>query len=156
MTVATSIRQAEGHLVSYDVWDVWCMPDDSYSGNNSDWNVFVHEMSIRWQKTIVKWGTSGHSVLVVRYEDLKKDYLTQVVRMLDFLKQNYMYTDLVKKLHGGFDLFKRKHSVSDQFEHYTKEQKIKINAIIRETTEILKRHELDLLFQLRQYLTTDL
>ena len=135
---------------------LWCVLGDSCSGNNSDWNIFVHEMSIRWQKTIVKWSTSGHSVLVVRYEDLKKDYLTEVVRMLDFLKQNYMYADLVMKLRGGFDLFKRKHSVSDQFEHYTKEQKIKINTIIRETTEILKKHESDHLFQLRQYLTTNL
>lgn len=112
-------------------------------------------MSVRWQKSIVKWGGSGHPVLVVHYEDMKQDYLTQVTRMLDFLKQEYTNrTDLARKLDGGFDKFKRKHS--DQFEHYTKKQKIEINTIIAETMDILSEHELEQPFQLRQYLTTNL
>ena len=39
---------------------------------------------------IVNWfGSGGRSVLVVRYEDLERDSLTEVKRILDFLKIEY-------------------------------------------------------------------
>ena len=88
--------------------------------------------------------------MVVRYEDLKKDYLTEVMRMLDFLNQSYSRAELKVKLKGGFVDFWRNHTA--QYEHYTKEQETRINTLILQTLDILKGHRLDHLYQLRDYL----
>ena len=109
-------------------------------------------MSIRWQKTIIKWSLSSspESLLVVRYEDLKRDILKQVTRMLDFLHQDYDMTELPQI---GFDEFKRNRGKVD-FEHYIPEQKADINRMVLQTIEILKEKKLDHLFEIREYLST--
>lgn len=120
------------------------------TGNNSNWKKFAHNIGNRWQKTIIKWSTSNHSVLVVKYEDLEKDSLSQVVRMLDFLNQDYNRTELAAKLEGGFTDFQRSHG--DSYEHYTEDQKREVNAMIMETVNILKAHNLDHLFPISDYI----
>ena len=72
---------------------------------------------------------------MVRYEDLKRDKLEQVARMLDFLHQDYNRTELAAKLEAGFDDFHRKHTAMDEYDHYTKEQRAYIKSIVNSTIE---------------------
>lgn len=123
-----------------------------FAGNSSNWKKFSHNIGKRWQKTIIEWSTSNHSVLVVRYEDLKDDSLLQVTRMLYFLNSAYNRTDLMAKLKNGFTAFQRNHT--DNYEHYSGDQKREINAMIMDTISILQAHHLDHLFQIREYLAT--
>lgn len=123
-----------------------------FAGNNSDWKEFVSNISIRWQKTIIKWSSSSsnhHSVLVVHYEDVKNDSLAQVERILDFLKQNYDRTELRIKVEDGFGGVQRQHR--DEYEHYTRDQKISINEMIMKTIHTLQLHKLDHLFRIKEY-----
>ena len=91
-------------------------------------------------------------MLVVRYEDLKQDTLSQVIRMLDFLNWNYSRTELAVKLQDGFNAFQRNHTDTDQYEYYTREQRLKINSVITETVSRLKNFQQDHLFKLHEYL----
>ena len=121
------------------------------AGNNSEWQEFVRNITLRWQKTLVKWSTSNHSVLVVRYEDLKRDQTREVTRMLDFLRQHYDRRELQERLRGGYHDFRRNHTVL--YEHYTPGQRRRINAVITQTITTLTSHHLDHLFQLEEYIS---
>ena len=80
-------------------------------------------------------------LLIVLYEDLKKDMLTQTVRMLEFLKIDYNMKELTEKLEGGFDEFQRHHS--DEFEHYSDTQKAYVRSMITATMLELDSMEID-------------
>lgn len=108
----------------------------------SDWNDFVNNITTRWKKTVVKWLTSGHSVLVVCYEDLLTDVLSPVERMLDFLKFPYNHTELIVRLADGFEDFRRNHTPHSSQIHYSPSQTMNINSMITETIQELKQHNL--------------
>ena len=59
-----------------------------YTGTNSDWNDFVHEQALIWERTVLAWVSNNHNhpVLVVKYEDLKNETVAELKRMLDFLQ----------------------------------------------------------------------
>lgn len=105
---------------------------------------------MRWKKTIIEWSTSNHTVLVVKYEDLKGDSLEQVMRMLNFLGYNCSQTEVAARLKGGFTEFRRKHR--DSQDYYTDYQKRELNGIIMQTINTLKAYNLHHLFQLKEYL----
>ena len=65
-----------------------------------------------WKAYFSVWlvdGTNhGHRVLVVKYEDMKKDSLAEVKRMLDFLRFRYKENELQRRLAAGsMDSFHR-------------------------------------------------
>lgn len=97
-------------------------------------------MGERWKKTIVKWYGSAHRlnipILVVRYEDVQRDRLKEVTRMLDFLKFDYSQAEVEAALVGGFDDVRREHR--DRYEHYTDRQKHFVKSIIESTTQALQ------------------
>ena len=67
-----------------------------------------------WKKYFRVWlvdGTNhGHRVMAVKYEDMKKNSLAEVKRMLDFLRFRYKENDLQRRLAAGnMDSFKRYH-----------------------------------------------
>ena len=64
----------------------------------------------------------GHPILVVKYEDLKSDVLTQLKRMLEFLNVPYSDEELEKRLSEDYRGFHRLHK-RDDFEHFTPEQR---------------------------------
>ena len=66
-----------------------------------------------------------HPVLVVRYEDLKRDEAGEVRRMLEFLQVAYSE----ERLGASYTHFYRNHT--DTFKHFTPEQKNLINAKIK-------------------------
>ena len=113
-------------------------------------------MSTRWQKTIIKWSLPRHSrkpLLVVRYEDLKKDVLKEVMRMLKFLNHTSNATTVAAALRGGYDKLRRSHSGrGDSLQHYSHQLREKVNGMILQTLEILKESKVDHLFSIREYL----
>ena len=101
-----------------------------------DWNKYVHEAAKRWKTLLLKWLGSArqlnYPLLVVRYEDLKRDKLEQVARMLDFLHQDYNRTELAAKLEAGTDDFHRKHSPTEDYDHFTEDQRSFVKSMIED------------------------
>ena len=124
------------------------------SGNNSEWDEYVHAIGERWQKTIVEWFVKSvnfsRPIMVVRYEDIKEDHVTQVERMLRFLEFPFDKRQLEEKLNREFKTFKRPHK--EEFEHYTSEQKKYVNTILLDTIRILTQHKMEQFFKLEDYL----
>lgn len=88
--------------------------------------------------------------MVVRYEDIKADHVTQVKRMLTFLEHPIDGDALDMKLNDGFVAFRRTHK--EDFEHYSSEQKKFINSMLYDTIKILTQHNMEHLFRLEDYL----
>lgn len=88
---------------------------------------------MKWFGSAVK---QNYSLLILRYEDLKKDSLTQIVRVLDFLNQDYKKTELATKLQDRFKEVQRNHTC--QFEHYTDNQKAYVRSMIASTMDKLQ------------------
>ena len=81
-----------------------------------------------------------HPVLVVRFEDLKRDIVTEVKKMLDFLEFPYLEARLEERLQKGYTQFLRSHD--DHFEHYTKEQTAHVNKAIRTIITRLRENDI--------------
>ena len=119
-----------------------------YLGTNKKWNSFVHYEVRRWQEIIQHWliegGKAGNEVLVVHYEELKKNREIQVKRMLNFLGVN-----LSKAPNQDFSTFHRRHE--KEFEPYTKKQKQYVLTAIRNTIRELEQSNIKSEVNLTQY-----
>ena len=115
-------------------------PFSRLPGSNKQWEAHVYAMGERWKKTIVKWYGSARRlnipILVVHYEDVQRDHLKQVVRILDFLDFSYGQTEVEAALVSDFDDVRRKHK--EKYEHYTNQQKHFVRSIIESTIEALE------------------
>ena len=89
-------------------------------------------------------------VLVVFYEDLKRDTATDLKSMLDFLDYPYNTAQLNSTVQEGYSSYYRNHT--DTFEHYTPEQKAFVNKVILQTAEMVQKtvHK-DIASRLRGY-----
>ncbi len=90
-------------------------------------------------------------LLVVKYEDLKSDKLTQVKRMLDFLGVPYSDELLEQRLSKGFGKFKRKHS-AEEFDHFTAGQREGVTNRTMEIIELLRQRNSGETYGIDQYL----
>ena len=80
---------------TYETEIVLCMS----AGNNSDWDEFVRSRARRWVQ-MMEWplqSSTQHPVLLIKYEDLKRDVVATVAKMLDFL--GYPYTGRYVHIH---------------------------------------------------------
>ena len=89
-------------------------------------------------------------MLVVRFEDIKRDRVGQVEKMLNFLNFEYTHTDIPDKIQEDFTMFRRDHDI-DQFEHYTVRQRRLVNTYILRTARELKRYDTNNSFRLEEY-----
>lgn len=87
-------------------------------------------------------------VMVVRYEDVRKNKVEQVERMLRFL--NYTHSEITDKIQEDFTMFRREHG-RDQFEHYTTKQRRLVNDIIMKTARELRVYDVNNSFRLEEY-----
>ena len=80
----------------------------SHIGDNQDWNAFVHTQAVEWQKTVLGWtvNSAGHSVIVVKYEDMKTKHLKELQKMLHFLRVPYTETQFQSVVTREYDMFK--------------------------------------------------
>ena len=75
--------------------------------------------------------------LVIRYEDLKSDTLSQVKKMLNFLKVPVSDQLLEARMSTRYEKFHRSHP--QEFEHYTPEQKQWVLEAVQEVINMLRK-----------------
>ena len=80
---------------------------------------------------MLNWVLSDHKhpVHVVNYEDLKRDTVGEVEKILDFLQFPYSHDELAERLREDYTVFQRPHT-NDTFEHFYPEQKEKLRTTL--------------------------
>ena len=122
--------------------------------HNPDWDAYMYSNAVVWQDTVVGWLVNNHNhrVMVVKYEDLKRNTNSEVTMMLDFLEYPYSLPALTKRLARTYDEFHRRSSNATSFNHFTPEQQEFVNTVIRNTIRILQSHRLLEVCDIRDYL----
>ena len=124
------------------------------AGENKEWNMYVYIQTLKWQRTILAWvvNNMGHSVLVVKYEDMKANMSKELRRMLNFLQVPYTEAQFQSVVTSGYEKFRRHHSSQDDYDHYTSEQRAFVNSVIRTTHSILEEYYLSEICSVHEYL----
>ena len=124
------------------------------AGENKEWNMYVYIQTLKWQRTILAWvvNNMGHSVLVVKYEDMKANMSKELRRMLNFLQVPYTEAQFQSVVTSGYEKFRRHHSSQDDYDHYTSEQRAFVNSVIRTTHSILEEYRLSETCSVHEYL----
>ena len=90
-----------------------------------------------WVGTLTRRGVP---LLVVQFEQLREDTITELGRMTEFLGMNLEDNELRKRLGRGYDRFKRKHRHGENFQHFTADQ----IAVVRRHIQRAKRNLADI------------
>ena len=100
------------------------------------------------------WVVSGknHPVLLVKYENLKDNMLSEVKRMLRFLKVDFSDKEVESRVAAGFNAFQRKHSGRD-FDPYTPELRHYVQSKVNASVHFLEAHNLGHLVQIQDYVS---
>ena len=89
--------------------------------------------------------------LVVRYEDLKKDTIKEMKRVVDFLGFSHISeADITNKLGEGYNNFYRNHT--DNFGHFTEKQKAVVQHQVVKTINKLREIGRDNVVPIHKYL----
>ena len=127
-----------------------------YVGENPDWETIIHKQAQKWKNMIYNHiikRRPTHPLLVVRYEDLKRDLVGEVQRMLDFLDITIERDELVQRLQqNSFSKYHRNHTRSSQFNPYTPSQIKYWNSVIADMENSLQSNGITYFIPLRSYL----
>ena len=121
--------------------------------DNEDWDKFVRVRAKRWRDHVTGWimAAKYNPLHIVRYEDLKKDTVKEMKKVMDFLGfSDISDSDIKERLGEGYNTFYRNHK--DIFSHYTQEQKEFVHQRVEETIEIVKDQGKENLFPIDLYL----
>ena len=123
-----------------------------FPGANPEWNEMVLKQTGKWKLMMKNYliNHGDHPVLVVRFEDLKRDAFTEIKRVLDFIQFPYSDHTLEQRIQDGYTHFHRNHT--DLFEHYTVEQREHLNSVIRDIIRLLHLNGKADIIGLQQYL----
>ncbi len=88
--------------------------------------------------------------MILRFEDVKRDKVSEVKKMLQFIDFPFDEKTVQERLQGDFGLFRRNHT--ETFEHYTVEQKKWVNNMLLEMIAILQNNGLEDEFRLQEYI----
>lgn len=100
----------------------------------------MKNLTTRWTKTLLEWASPDHPVMLTRYEDLQKNPIHEIERILKFLKFPYQQVELTKKLVNGFNAFKRPHETStDRLQYYSFAQIQSIRGAVTATAKELEK-----------------
>ena len=115
-----------------------CMPY-LFLGDKIEWEEFTKMFIKVWESYFDGWVLSGmkRDLLVVKFEDLKKDTINEAERMLMFLKVPFSREDLKKRLSEDFKQFHRPHP--KKFEYFTPEQEKHVRERVESVVALLKR-----------------
>ncbi len=99
----------------------------------------MKNLTMRWTKTLLEWVSPDHPVMITRYEDIQKNVVKEIERILKFLKFPYQQPELTAKM-LGFDAFKRPHKTPpDRFQFYSKAQIRSIKEAVTTTAQELEK-----------------
>ena len=122
---------------------------------SKDWLHFSNDYLDAWKTRMVSWiidnNAEKHPVHVVRYEDLQRDTVGEVEKILDFLRFPYTHMEVVRKLNDNYTDFKRSHNHTN-FQHFSDHQKNKLRVTLTETWELAKTKDKAELLRLDEYI----
>ncbi len=87
----------------------------------------------------------------MRYEDLKRDVMTQLKRMLEFLEIPYSKEAVEKRMRKTYDNFHRRHDDND-FDYYTFEQREYVIGQVQEAVELMRSRNNGVTYGIEEYL----
>ncbi len=90
--------------------------------------------------------------MVVKFEDLKTNTVTEVMRMLDFLQAPYTREKILEVVTGGFDEFRRGHHIPS-LEYFTLKQVEHVRDVLRTTWSLLDLKKLTYMCNVLNYYT---
>ena len=116
-----------------------------------EWDKYLHYYLKSWKEQLQLWVIlqDKHPVHILRYEDLKKDTIGELKKVLDFLSVSYNLDFLTKS--SGYTEFYRPHKNTD-FKHYSKEQKELLRDTLTKAVELTAEHNKSQLLRLEEYL----
>ena len=82
-----------------------------FIANNSEWERHVKQQAHNWRTAVTRWlAYKEIPVLIVGYENLRKDTYNELKRILDFIGYPYSEEDLVCAVKNSGENFHRKHT----------------------------------------------
>ena len=133
---------------------VFCVLYYFLSPATEEWIKFSHKYLEKWKERTINWVFDNvrHPVHVVRYEDLQRDAVGEVEKILDFLNFPYTHDDIIAKLGLDYTDFKRQHRQQDDFQYFTAEQKKDIEVYLSDMIDMAERKGKSHLFHFEEYL----
>lgn len=121
-------------------------------GENERWQDYVSGQARRWMSMLIRWVIKNRTypVLLVKYESLQNDTVSQVKRILDFLGVHYGEQHVEGVLKKQAQMFHRRHS--KDFDPYTPAQRSYVRSIVDETITLIEKSKLSDLIDINDYL----
>lgn len=122
---------------------------------SKDWDEFLHTYMNAWLTRLRNWvlnQTPEHPVVVVKYEDLKKDTMTEVEKILTFLGFSFDENYVSQRLAEDFTMFKRPHSKESEFERYTGDQLQHMKSVVLQAIKLVEEKLMTHVVKLDDYL----
>ena len=96
----------------------------------------------KWKLHVLKWLTySQFPVLIVGYENIKKDMHTELKKMLDFVEYPYAESDILCAVKSSGEAFHRNHT-KKHGHPYSQELQNYVLHIIKEVDSRLLKHNI--------------
>ncbi|CAI8034188.1 WSCD family member AGAP003962, partial [Geodia barretti] len=129
----------------------YTIPKEFFEGKG--WDSFLHKYMRDWSTRLHQWviNQDNHPVHILHYEDLKQDTVGEIAKTLHFLNVSYDSDILRSKLSVDYSEFQRPHD-SEDFEHYSLEQKEFLRSVLLEAKEAAERASKANLLQLDKYI----
>ena len=119
-----------------------------------EWTKFFDEYIYKWRVRTINWvlKSGNHPVHVVSYEDLTRDRVREVGKILDFLQFPYDHNELAERLNKDYTFFQRPHANEEEFQHFSPGEKDKLRAAIESLRTSAKTAGMEHMFLFDEYL----
>lgn len=129
------------------------------AGNFTQWEEFVREGIHQWETMLRNWIVLRHSVakhplLIIKYEDLKREPEAGLRQMLDFLKVDYGVEDVRRVVNSqATRLFQRTpERKPSRLSHFTATQRALVERSLRNLSKLLSNRASRSLLSVNDYL----
>ena len=124
--------------------------DESQFGKNSSWVNFWTDAKNTWKNFVLEWVIKFKGPLcVAKYEDLVADAVSEVLRILDFLKFDYNEEVVRSAVSQEYSRYQRKQHAS--YNLYTAEQERDMLSMLNEVSESLVKKNKMYLLSVEEY-----
>lgn len=107
-----------------------------------DWSTRLHLWVINQDK---------YPVHILRYEDLRQDFVGEIEKVLIFLNMAYDSDALKSKLGADYTEYRRPHH-SDEFEHFSEKQRELVRSVVLDVNNAADRVNKSSLLRLDEYM----
>ena len=115
-----------------------------FLADNPAWEAYVKKQSRSWKSNVMQWLSHRQfPVLIVGYDNLKRDTYTELKRMLDFIGYPYSEEDVLCTVRNSGEAFHRNHTRKDLRPFPPELQNFVLNEI-KQVNNILLKHNISL------------